>query len=269
MKIIGDYHVHTPFCPHGTNDAWEDYIVKAIEMRLAEISFTEHAPLPRSFTDPVPEKDSAMALEQLEMYFQQGEALKLKYQEQIKINIGLEVDFIEGYEQETRQLLDYYGKRIDDAILSVHMLKLKNGEYVCLDYSEQEFGKIIEQCGSVEAVYQLYYQTVLLAIEADLGSYKPTRMGHLSLVEKFQKKYPSQFDNFELIEQILQLTKTKNYSLDLNTAGLYKPLCQSIYPNQQIIDRALALDIQLKPGSDSHQSTTIARGFDKIEKYFS
>ncbi|HHU20218.1 MAG TPA: histidinol-phosphatase HisJ [Bacilli bacterium] len=267
--MIGDYHVHTPFCPHGTNDAWEDYIVKAIEMRLAEISFTEHAPLPRSFTDPVPEKDSAMALEQLEMYFQQGEALKLKYQEQIKINIGLEVDFIEGYEQETRQLLDYYGKRIDDAILSVHMLKLKNGEYVCLDYSEQEFGKIIEQCGSVEAVYQLYYQTVLLAIEADLGSYKPTRMGHLSLVEKFQKKYPSQFDNFELIEQILQLTKTKNYSLDLNTAGLYKPLCQSIYPNQQIIDRALALDIQLKPGSDSHQSTTIARGFDKIEKYFS
>lgn len=266
MKIIGDYHVHTPFCPHGTNDAWEDYILKAIAMGLAEISFTEHAPLPQSFTDPVPEQDSAMTLDQIESYFQQGEALKLKYQDQIKINIGFEVDYIEGYEQETKQFLDRYGKRIDDAILSVHMLKFDNGEYVCLDYSEQEFGKIIEQCGSVEAVYQLYYQTVLLAVKADLGSYKPTRIGHLSLVEKFQKKYPNQFDNFELIEQILQLIKMKNHSLDLNTAGLFKPLCQSIYPNQQIIDRAIALDIQLKPGSDSHQATTIARGFDEINK---
>src|SRR5699024_4968598 len=140
MKIIGDYHVHTPFCPHGTNDAWEDYILKAIAMGLAEISFTEHAPLPQSFTDPVPEQDSAMTLYQIESYFQQGEALKLKYQDQIKINIGFEVDYIEGYEQETKQFLDRYGKRIDDAILSVHMLKFDNGEYVCLDYSEQEFG---------------------------------------------------------------------------------------------------------------------------------
>lgn len=267
MKIIGDYHVHTPFCPHGTNDDWENYIVRAIELGLKEISFTEHAPLPASFTDPVPEQDSSMDWNDLELYFKQGEQLKAKYQNQIKVNIGFEVDYIEGYEHETKQFLDQYGDRIDDAILSVHMLKLANGEYVCLDYSDQEFGNIIEKSGSVESVYELYYRTVKLAIEADLGIYKPTRVGHLSLVEKFQIKYPSGYDNLAMIEDILQSIKVKSYSLDLNTAGLYKPLCQSIYPNHQIINRARALNIPLLPGSDSHQATTIARGFNKTEKY--
>lgn len=267
MKFIGDYHVHTPFCPHGTDDEWEDYIVNAIELGLKEISFTEHAPLPASFTDPVPEQDSSMDWHDLEKYFKKGEQLKVKYQNQIKVNIGFEVDYIEGYEQETKQFLNKYGDRIDDAILSVHMLKLENGEYICLDYSDKEFGNLIEQLGSVEAAYQSYYRTVKLAIEADLGTYKPTRIGHLSLVEKFQKKYPSGYEDSDMIEDILQSIKSKNYSLDLNTAGLYKPLCQSLYPNQQIIDRARALNIPLLPGSDSHQATTIARGFNKTEKY--
>lgn len=266
MNFTGDFHVHTPFCPHGTDDNWEDYIIKAIELGLKEISFTEHAPLPTSFTDPVPEQDSSMDWNDLELYFKQGEQLKAKYQNQIKVNIGFEVDYIEGYEHETKQFLDQYGDRIDDAILSVHMLKLENGEYVCLDYSDEEFGNLIEQSGSVEAVYESYYRTVKLAIEANLGIYKPTRIGHLSLVEKFQKKYPSSYEGSDMIEDILQAIKAKNYSLDVNTAGLYKPLCQSIYPNQQIINRAKSLGIQLRPGSDSHQATTIARGFDKIEK---
>lgn len=267
MTFHGDYHVHTPFCPHGSNDEWELYIQQAIKLGLKEISFTEHAPLPRHFSDPVPEQDSAMSWSDLPAYFDQGEQLKKAYQDQIKVNIGFEIDYIDGYEDSTTLFLNQYGDRIEDSILSVHLLKVNDGDYVCLDYSAEEFGRIIDQFGSIDSVYQAYYDTVKKAVAANLGTHKPTRIGHLNLVEKFKKKYASQFNDEELIEQILQLIKTKGYSLDLNTAGLHKPFCESIYPNKKMIQRAIELNIPLIPGSDSHVSTTIARDFSKIKQY--
>ena len=41
-----DGHIHTPYCPHGTLDPFQNYIEKAIQNDFQEISFTEHAPLP-------------------------------------------------------------------------------------------------------------------------------------------------------------------------------------------------------------------------------
>ncbi len=267
MNIIGDYHVHTPFCPHGSNDKWENYIIKAIEAGLKEISFTEHAPLPRTFIDPVPDQDSSMSYSKLDQYFKVGQQLKVAYKNKIKVNIGFEVDYIEGYEKEITDFLNNYGEIIDDAILSVHMLK-HNDEYFCLDFSDEEFGRLVKRFGSIEAVYRAYYQTVKLAVKSDLGQYKPTRIGHLSLVEKFKKTYPTSFNDHDSIDEILLLIKQKGYTLDLNTAGLYKPLCQSIYPNTQIVKKAIQLGIRLIPGSDSHESSTVARGFGHIKQLF-
>lgn len=267
MHVKGDYHVHTHFCPHGSNDEWEKYILMAIELKLEEISFTEHAPLPRSFTDPTPDRDSAMNWADLDLYLKQGQELKLKYQDQIKINIGFEVDFIEGFEEETKAFLDLYGDQIDDAILSVHMLKMPTGGYQCIDYSADVFETIIKAFGSIEAVYHAYYDTVKKAIETDLGMYKPRRTGHLTLVEKFIRKFPVEFDRSKMIEPLLQLIKNKNYALDLNTAGLFKPDCGSIYPNDEIVKKASKLGIELIPGSDSHEASSIARGFQSIEMY--
>ncbi|WP_440895537.1 histidinol-phosphatase HisJ [Amphibacillus sp. Q70] len=269
MNFFGDYHIHTPFCPHGSNDVWEQYILKAIGLGMKEISFTEHAPLPQSFTDPVPEQNSAMEWGRLQSYLDQGNDLKAKYQDQIKINIGFEVDFIEGFESEIKGFLDQYGEYMDDAILSVHMLRTTKGEYVCIDYSAELFSNIIADFGSIEAVYQAYYHTIKLALEANLGDYKPKRIGHLTLIEKFAKKFPADFDPLKDMDQLLHLIHQKNYSLDLNTAGLYKPDCLSIYPNEIITKRASELGIPLIPGSDSHEAATIARGFTQIRQYLS
>jgi len=43
--MIADGHIHTPFCPHGTADTFEQYIEWFLEHQVDEISFTEHAPL--------------------------------------------------------------------------------------------------------------------------------------------------------------------------------------------------------------------------------
>ena len=55
-----DGHIHTPYCPHGTNDTFHDYVETALGLGFEEITFTEHAPLPKGFNDPTPAKDSGM-----------------------------------------------------------------------------------------------------------------------------------------------------------------------------------------------------------------
>lgn len=266
MQVTGDFHVHTNFCPHGSSDLMEEYVLKAIEKDLAYISFTEHAPLPANFVDPTPEKDSAMNLEDVRSYIVEGNRLKEKYQDKIKVLIGFEVDFIEGYHEETEQFLNRYGTELDDAILSVHMLKAPNGTYVCLDYSAEEFERIIGLFGSIEKVYKSYYQTVKQAVTQDLGKYKPSRIGHLTLIEKFVTLFPSTHSFDHELNELLRLIKEKEYQLDLNTAGLYKEYCKHIYPNQTVIAIANQLSISFVTGSDSHVARTIGRGFGDLPK---
>ena len=86
-------------------------------------------------------------------------------------------------------MLDEYGKYLEDGILSVHMIKIED-EYYCMDFSSEEFEKIVNLLGSIESVYNLYYDTLIKAINADLGEYKPKRIGHLNLVRKYNKKLP-------------------------------------------------------------------------------
>lgn len=46
-KYLKDGHIHTPYCPHGTDDSFEEYVQKAIQVGVDEISFTEHFPTTR------------------------------------------------------------------------------------------------------------------------------------------------------------------------------------------------------------------------------
>lgn len=264
MQPLGDFHVHTNFCPHGTSDSMEDYVRAAINYGLKAISFTEHAPLPLSFHDPVPKQDSAMRWEDVHLYLQEGNRLKQMYKEILQINIGFEVDYIEGFEEETINFLNQYGPFIDDAILSVHMLKAPDHRYVCLDYSVDNFAAMINQFGTTDLIYQTYFRTVTASIKADLGNFKPKRIGHINLVEKFSKKYPPSHTFLDEIKPLLMLIQQKGYALDTNTAGLFKDYCQKLYPDTHTLKEAAALGIPLVPGSDSHSASTVARGFDQF-----
>lgn len=263
MMIRFDGHVHTPFCPHGSSDPFEAYIEKAIKLGLKGITFTEHAPLPLNFTDPVPEKDSAMKPEQMEAYVETLTQLKHKYKDQIAIYIGLEVDYIAGFEEETRHFLTTWGKFLDDAILSVHFLCF-DGEYYCLDYSPEMFAQIVEKAGSLQTVYDTYYDTVKRSILSDLGPYKPKRIGHMTLVRKFQKRFPYEENNESDILQILDLIKEKDYELDYNSAGLMKPLCKEAYPSAWIVNEAVKRGIPLIYGSDAHSAEGVGQGFHQL-----
>lgn len=263
--MIIDKHVHTPFCPHGSTDSLERYIEQAIALNYREISFTEHAPLPKNFIDPTPEKDSAMPLDQLHAYLEELGRLKTYYSSALKVNIGLEVDFIEGYEEETTEFLDEHGPLLDDSILSVHFLW--SGEaYYCMDYSEDTFEEMIQIFGGLSKVYVAYFSTLKKSIVTDLGKYKPCRIGHITLVEKFKRKFPNEQGLSGYVLPILDIIADKRYELDYNGAGFTKPLCLDSYPPASIASEAYKRKIPLVYGSDAHSTKGLMQGYQQLER---
>ena len=251
-----DGHIHSPYCPHGSSDRFEQYIKKAIEVGVMVMTFTEHFPLPKNFKDPSPENDSAMSEDHLLAYFNELKELKEKYKHSIKINIGVEVDYIEGYEKEIKEMLDKYGEYIDDSILSVHMIKI-NDEYHLIDYSPEKFGELVDLLGSIENVYYKYYDTVKMAVNSDLGRYKPRRIGHLNLVRKYNKIYPYDYSGNENLEEIVRIVKSKDYELDFNVSGYRKPYCNEAYIDGYLLKLVRDYNVKTILGSDSHTHDTV------------
>ena len=258
-----DGHIHTAFCPHGTDDPLESYVEKAIQSGFTDITFSEHAPLPASFTDPTPLQDSAMRPADLPAYLDDLSRVKDAYKKDIHIRIGLEVDYIQGYEHEIRAFLDKVGPALDDAILSVHFLRV-DGNYICADFSKEVFMQLADRAGSVHAAYDLYYDTVESSIRSDLGAYKPKRIGHPSLIRKFQLAHGKQVDDSARIRHIIELTGKAGYEIDMNGAGFSKPDCLESYPPLSFIDYARSLGVPLVFGSDAHSVKGLHKHYEKF-----
>lgn len=261
-KIVRDGHIHSPYCPHGTKDSFEMYVEKALGEGLKEITFTEHMPLPGYFMEDKKFLDECAPSDgDIQKYFLEVEKLKLKYKDKIKINLGLEVDFIEGYEEKTKKLLNIYGSWLEDSLISVHFIKVGD-KYTDID-GKEGFERALETLGSTEKVYDKYYETLLMAIKADLGEFKPSRIGHPNLIRIFNKLYPIEYKNKKLLEHVVKEIKIRNYEVDVNTAGLRKPYCGEIYVSGIFKELINKYDVKKIYGSDSHISSDIGRDFDK------
>lgn len=255
--VLRDGHVHTPFCPHGAADAFELYVEKAIERGIKTISFTEHLPLPLDFMDIETRRINALLHDEVDPYITHVKEIKKQYKGKIEIYVGFEVDYIEGYEEMIKSLLNQYGDLIEDSILSVHFLKVGEKHYPLDDI--EGFKELERILGSRSKVYDLYFETLLKSINADLGAYKPKRIGHPTLIRVFQEKYPLEYKNDLLIKQVVDAIKEANYAIDYNHSGLRKPLCKETYPSGKFLECALNQQVNMIYGSDAHSAYDIGR----------
>ncbi|EOH95812.1 HisJ family histidinol phosphate phosphatase [Enterococcus moraviensis ATCC BAA-383] len=271
-----DGHTHTEFCPHGKVEDTELLIQKAIRLGFKEYSITEHAPLPTGIEklaagDPKVWTTASMALNDVDNYFKRMNDLRKKYASDILIHIGFELDYFSAFEGWTRDFLAEYGPQTDDGILSVHFLEGKDG-LRGIDYSFEEYKTgIVDYLDSFEKAQKLYYQKVLASLEADLGPFKPTRLGHISLCQKFERFFEEPTDysltNKALVHNLLTRVQQEKYSLDLNTAGFYKQGYQQTYPQVWITELAIKSAIPFVYGSDTHSLDNVGQGYEKIQHW--
>lgn len=268
-----DGHTHTEFCPHGSEEDVELYIIEAIKQNFTEYSITEHAPISNDFLKKAAGVQFAidtagMRMDDVEAYLSKMDHLKKKYASEIKINVGFELDYLPDHQQWTIDFLSEYGKYMDDSILSVHFLP-GNGGYRAIDYSGSDYDQgIVQYYGSFQKAQEVYLQTIIDSVNVDLGPYKPKRIGHITLCQKFQQCFdePTELskESHAIIDQLLQKMKVGQYELDFNSAGLYKEFCGETYPPLNILSKAQMQGVSIVFGSDAHKSSDVGRSYTEL-----
>jgi histidinol-phosphatase (PHP family) len=222
-----DLHNHTYLCNHATGEV-EEYVQKAIELGIDVYGFSEHAPM-KNFDDGY-----RLTLEKKEFYEDMIVKLREKYQGQIEILLGYEVDFIEG-----DYILDSIKNAPVDYLLgSVHYI----GKW---GFDNPEFIKEYET-RNIDQVWIDYFDAVHKM--AKTGYFDI--VSHMDLIKLF-KFFPKQLDMKSILQPVLKTIKQTHMVIEINTSGFRKPI-QEQYPSRDILELAYELNIPITFSSDAH-----------------
>lgn len=274
--IKKDGHTHTRFSHHGSTEQLDEYIEHAIKLGFTEYVVTEHAPLPQKFLEtfvgPDDARDnSAMAADELLLYKSEVERIQVKYGDQITIKAGFEIDYLKNYESDIRRFLKEQASWIDEIVLSVHFLPNNDGIIAPIDYDPETLSAYFsDERQNPQVLFQRYYDAVMQSVNFDTGLKIPVRVGHITLIRKYQKllQLPP-FDEAikQQITELLQKIKQKNYQLDFNAAGFSKPYNGESYPTFDIAEQAVKMGIKLIYGSDAHNVDALGLYFDEMNHF--
>ncbi|WP_422659179.1 histidinol-phosphatase HisJ [Paenibacillus sp. EC2-1] len=242
-----DYHTHHARCGHAVGEL-EEYVKRGIEMGLHQIGLSDHMPLIHvKPEDYYPEM--AMPMEELPRYVEECMTLKERYKGQIEVRVGLEGDYIEGYERHIEKIIQDYPW--DYVIGSVHFL----GEWDITDFRQTHGWEGKDPLD----VYRKYYDAVQKA--AATGLYDI--MGHLDVIKRFGfSPGVEHTDEVIALEQAaLAAVSRSGKAMELNASGLSKA-CEEMFPSRRMLEEAIRLGIPLTLGSDAHQPQKLGEHLD-------
>ncbi len=233
MRI--DLHNHTTRCNHAEGTV-DEYIQRAIELGIDIYGFSEHAPM--DF-----DQHYRLGFNEMAAYTSEILTAKEQYKDQIKILLGYEVDYLPGYMDD--RILN---AEVDYLIGSVHFIDkwgFDNPEFIG-EYKNRD----------IDEIWQAYFD----ATEAMAKTGYFDIVGHFDLIKVF--KYMPTKELKLLAHEALKAIKKSNMVLEVNTAGLRKPV-KEIYPSKLLLEEAYGLDIPITFGSDAHAVDQVGFAYDE------
>ena len=221
--MIANYHTHTPRCRHAEGNE-EEYIRTAIELGMQELGFSDHAP------QPFPgDYYSIMRMypEQLEEYTQTLRRLQAKYADQIKIHIGLEVEYYPALFEELLAWVRQTG--VEYMILGQHWPGNEEGErHVYRPFADAaDLARYVDQ--TIEAMYT--------------GLFTYFAHPDLPQFEGDARVYDRQ------MRRLIRAAKRSGTPLEINLHG-YR--CGCTYPNRRFWELVAQEDAPVVLGRDAH-----------------
>jgi len=250
-SITIDYHSHNLRCGHAQG-VIEDYIKAAVRNGLVEIGISDHSPAWfMEGNDPLPA--GAMAKDELDGYVQEVLGLKAKYQGQIAVKLGLEVDYIEDMEDFYREKLAPYPW--DYLIGSVHIV---GGTHV---YEARRWNdKTSPMQSDPSTVFAEYYR--LVAKSAQSGMFDI--LAHTSAVLAYAPRpFPAQTEMWQ--DAALEAIRDTGVAIEINTSG-YRKMTTDPFPTARMVGVAASLGIPITFGSDSHRPEQVAYNRSDVER---
>lgn len=246
-----DYHLHTAVTIDGRMDEYSA-CEKALSMGIHEIAFTNHVGLtqPEYSMSPVSLVDHLEKIRSCELRFPQ-----------LKIRLGLEMDYYPDRETEIAAKLDNYQGLIDrpfDLILgSIHEI---NGSFYSNTLQAESFFKDRD----LLALYREHFDLSTQAAQSRLFDI----IAHPDLIKKYthQLTPPVPFDSYRSsVEPFIDALIKNGIGIEVNTKGLKLPV-QEAYPSTEFLKlylariRSSAVDPIITIGSDAHKVDDVGFG---------
>lgn len=233
-----DLHNHTTRCNHAVG-TMDEYIEQAIKRGIDGFGFACHAPM---------EFDKAYRMSLSELSEYQDDVLKLKaqYAGVCDIVLGLEVDYLPGYMEES--VLNF---ECDYLIGSVHFIEgwgFDNPAFIA-EYDRRD----LDEC------WRIYlHETIAMA-----GCGYFDIVGHFDLFKVFGHQ-PSGHVQSDIL-RTLEAIKESGMTMEINAAGLRKKVAEA-YPSAEILRLAHTLEIPITFSSDAHAPEQVGYAREEIER---
>lgn len=262
--MLFNLHTHTNFSDGSSPPA--EYLDEAVRQGFSVLGFSDHSPVPF-------DNNFAIREEKLEEYVNEIRNLSSApvspslQGRGCEILLGLEIDYIPDV---TGSLDDYRETdNFDYFIGSVHLVK--NGHYPNLwfidgpDISVYESGLRDYFDGDIRHAVRSYYHQ----INGMIITQKPDIIGHLDKVKMYNRNRYFREDEewyIQLVDETLDLIKSCNCVVEVNTRGIYKKRSDSLFPGPEILRKIHALDIPVTLCSDAHRPNELSFYFEETKK---
>ncbi|MFW5872686.1 MAG: histidinol-phosphatase [bacterium] len=247
-----NYHSHTSYCDG--KEKHENYIVKAIEKGLLAYGFSSHAPVPF-------ECKWTMKKSRVGEYLNIIDELKEKYSGQIEIYKSLEVDYIPGMVGPGSNFIK--SLNLDYTIGAIHFIdNFEDGDPWNVDGSHLLFLEGVNQLfdNNMKKVVKRYFELMNEMIVKE----DPTIIAHLDKIKTQNPGNKYYHTNeawyLEEVEKCLEIIKTRDSIVEVNTRGLYTKKMEELYPNEIILKMIQERDIPVTVNADTHAPNEIDAG---------
>lgn len=248
-----NYHSHCRYCDG--SDQPVAYIEQAIKQGFAAYGFSSHAPLPFSTS-------WSMHPAALPAYLAEISHLKSRYQPDLQIYCGLEVDFIPGQTGPQHAQIKSVG--LDYTIGSVHFADaFPDGRPWEIDGTPTVFREGLEQIfqGNIQVAVGRYFDLTRQMVLQQC----PDVVGHLDKIKMQNRIAPFFLETEtwyqEQVRKTLEVIAGSAAIVEVNTRGLYQNKTSEAYPGRWVLAQMQRLGIPVTLSSDAHKPKEIAGWF--------
>lgn len=242
-----DLHNHSLYS-YDSKRSMEDILVEALSKNLKILGFSDHLDFNQN--------DPGNMFYKGENQFEEFLVLKKKYQNEIKLFLGIESSYEKDYEEKIVKTFNKFP--FDYTIVSLHFVE----GIVISDW-------IVSLEKDKENILDVDYEKYFLQLESIVDFKNFNILGHIDYYKKYSKfsDHNNTFRRYKNhYEKILKKIIKNNIFLEINSSGL-RHKCQEQFPSTEIL--ALYKDLggkYVSIGSDSHKTGDVAFGFEVVEK---
>lgn len=260
---LSNYHSHCNFCDGRSYP--EDFVRFAVARGFRAYGFSSHSPLPfETFWN--------MSRDDMDEYLAEIARLKVKYEGQIELYVGLEIDFLD---RTYNASIPYFKNLpLDYRIGSIHFLPLspvlEERNMACIDGAYSEFARTVDAFfeGDIRRMVRRYFEAEMEMVEAggiDI-------VGHIDKIYMNGQRYPGFSLDAEWYRRplldLLDFVRERGLMVEVNTKNLVKK--GETYPHQQFLGELRSRHIPVMVNSDCHYPDLVndgrAEGFQLLEQ---